>query len=78
MVFIWYLYGIYIGWKAEEERCQDRFSTRGKTWRIKRKNYFWRKYLEKSDILFIFAIETIIIRYGKERHKNKPTAIDHK
>ena len=40
---------------SEEKRCQERFSTRGKIWRIMLKNYFSRKYLEKSDILLIFA-----------------------
>ena len=39
----------------EEERCQEGFITKGKIWRIMVKNYFSRKYLEKSDILLIFA-----------------------
>ena len=40
---------------SEGERCQEGFSTRGKTWRFMVKTYFSRKYLEKSDILLIFA-----------------------
>ena len=40
---------------SEEERCQEGFATKGKIWRFKRKNDFYRKYLEESDILCIFA-----------------------
>ena len=40
---------------SEEEHRQEEFITRGKIRRIMVKNYFSRKYLEKSDILLIFA-----------------------
>ena len=50
---------------SEEERYQDGFSTRGKTWRFMEKTYFSRKYLEKSDILCIFASDGILWHYTK-------------
>ena len=65
MVSLWYLYGILMVFTSEEKRCQERFSTRGKIWRIMVKNYFSRKYLEESDVLCIFASDGILWHYTK-------------
>ena len=50
---------------SEEERRQEGFSTRGKTWRFMEKTYFSRKYLELSDVLCIFASDGILWHYTK-------------
>ena len=50
---------------SEEERCQEGFSTRGKTWRFMVKNYFSRKNLELSDVLCIFASDAMLWHYTK-------------
>ena len=60
MVLLWYYNGNIMVLSSEEKRCQDGFSARGKTWRIMRKNYFSRKYLEESDVLCIFASDDIL------------------
>ena len=59
MVLLWYYNGNIMVLSSEEKRWQDGFSTKGKTWRIKRKNEFLRKNLAVSDVLCIFASDGI-------------------